>query len=139
MSRLPFVHPVFGKDELDLLAPAPLLGFEDDGPAPGEENVSGAEASAGDLDRVVEVVRSFEMLLGALEGVSERLNTVRTYLAKDDCNVALGREYYQYWRAKHARILTMLRENRLHARRTLRRVEALAGRSGKARGPRIPS
>src|ERR1700722_8330291 len=88
-------------------------------PVPGREAsdpiVSGprAEGTAGGFDRVVTLLQSNERLFGALEGVSQRLHEVRTYLAQDDCNVSLGRECYRYWRTRHSGVLTQLRANRL--------------------------
>ena len=75
---------------------------------------------------MVVLLRSNEQLFGALEGVSQRLHEVRTYLAQDDCNVSLGRECYRYWRTRHSGVLTQLRANRLEARRVLRRLDAAA-------------
>jgi len=84
---------------------------------------------------MVVLLRNNEQLFGALEGVSQRLHEVRTYLAQDDCNVSLGRECYRYWRTRHSGVLTQLRANRVEARRVLRRLDAASlGHSGASGG-----
>jgi hypothetical protein len=84
---------------------------------------------------MVALLRSNERLFGTLDGVSQRLHEVRTYLAQDDCNVSLGRECYRYWRSRHSGVLTQLRANRLEARRVLRRLDATSlGYSGARSG-----
>ena len=123
MWRRPFGRPVSGRQGLDPWMSPRSAVRANERTALGEEADSGVEAAAGDFDRMVILLRSNEQLFGALEGVSQRLHEVRTYLAEDDCNVSLGRECYRYWRTRHSGVLTQLRVNRLEARRVLRRLD----------------
>ncbi len=114
----PFRHPLSGREASDPIVAGPEAG-----------------CTASDFERMVALLRSNERLFGTLDGVSQRLHEVRTYLAQDDCNVSLGRECYRYWRSRHSGVLTQLRANRLEARRVLRRLDATSlGYSGARSG-----
>jgi hypothetical protein len=78
---------------------------------------------ADEFGRLIQLVRSNERLFVVLRDLAGRLHGVRSYLTRADCNVRLGKAYYQYWRARHSGVLAFLRANRLEARRLLARLD----------------
>ena len=83
-----------------------------------------ADEDGGDeFGRLVWLLKSNDRLFAALRVSTERLRSVRAYLAEAGCNVFLGKASYAYWRTRRSSVLTLLRANRIEARRLLGRLD----------------
>jgi hypothetical protein len=105
----------------------PLMSHESTGsslierstPKARDTGVRDEDLQNNDSSRLARLARGNEQLIGWLRRVSDRLRGIRIYLDRADANVGLGTCYYRFWRAKHTIVLTLLRANRIEARRLL--------------------
>src|SRR5437868_14908481 len=91
--------------------------------APASVREAGAGEEAGEDDgafaRLAALVRSNERHLAELEALNASLAEARAYLAGPSANVLLGRAQLDRVRTRRARVLAVLRSNRLAAREFL--------------------
>ncbi len=71
--------------------------------------------SGNPLERLVEIMRSNDRLMGELAASRERIDRARAYLDAPGSNARFGSAHLDRCRARHSAILAWLRANRIEA------------------------
>jgi hypothetical protein len=74
--------------------------------------------------RIVALYQGNTFLLAQLKSLRLKLAAARSYLRSPGCNRVMGEAHLSYLRSKHSAALTVLRANRITARKLLLLVDA---------------
>ena len=81
-----------------------------------DPRVKPEKASLDAFARLAELVTSNDRFLGELRALNARVESARAHLAANPSDPTLGRAYLDRARARRARVLALLRANRIAAR-----------------------